>query len=104
MRFLLARISFVNRLPRVAAVLAACLLAQNQLPAQTATSTSAPATRAAPAPPTGAVNAASIQARMQQIQDDKALDDTIRGKALDLYKQTLEQLRLADEWQAKVAA
>lgn len=69
----------------------------------------APATPPSPAAPPGAtrpseaVTETLLQARMLSARDNKALDEPIRAKAVELYKQALEQARLQKDWQARAA-
>jgi potassium-dependent mechanosensitive channel len=45
----------------------------------------------------------AVQAKVKQIEEATDIDDAQRAKLLDLYKQTLDVLRGADEWTAKAA-
>ncbi len=50
------------------------------------------------------VDRAKVQARLKRAEEATDLDPDTKAKLVDLFKQTLEQLRLGDDWTNKAAA
>ena len=62
----------------------------------------APAQTAATLVPIGvSLKAEDLQAAMTQAQQDTSLPGDVKAKVVDLYKQALDELHMADEWTAK---
>ncbi|MEX1095667.1 MAG: mechanosensitive ion channel domain-containing protein [Planctomycetales bacterium] len=47
--------------------------------------------------------AETVRTRLEQVQSAKDLDESVRKKAVELYNQALEQLRIADEHATRIA-
>jgi potassium efflux system protein len=82
----------------LAALAAAALACSRPAPGQTV-----PATRPAPVRTTLPTKE-TIEAHIARLEKAKDLDETVRSKAVEAYKQALAQLKLAADWQAKAAA
>ncbi len=55
---------------------------------------------AAPAAP---LTQADVEARVQRVQEDAALDAAIKTRIQDLYRQALADIKAADDWRVKTA-
>ena len=49
------------------------------------------------------VSAVGIESRIRDVQENKAIDEAVRGKAVELYRQALDQVRSQDKWKALIA-
>ncbi|MBW3541348.1 MAG: mechanosensitive ion channel [Planctomycetes bacterium] len=60
-----------------------------------------PAAATAEPPAVPAVTTDILQARRKEVEEAKDLDESVRTKALELYKQAAEQLRAAEDFQTR---
>jgi len=88
----------LRRCSRLASLLAIALLALCATAALAADET----TDGVAAP--GGVTVEKVQAKIRRVEASADMDPALKPKVIDLYKQTLEQLKTADEWSARAAS